>query len=159
MPDSMSEMVPTGTLPPNPPVLVGHRKATKLAAEKVPMLAAISEIEARLKNWRRLTPSASGSGGVHGVRPVSAVTGARPVADAGDRAFGLDLGGRGGDGAGGAFVAGRGVARHGFGAERAGAADVATSRQGHERNRGEDADDSDGDEDGCGGIHGVTPLP
>src|SRR5688500_14920392 len=41
------------------------------AAENVPMPAAISETEARLKNWRLLTPIASGSGGIHGVRPVS----------------------------------------------------------------------------------------
>src|SRR3954447_24559139 len=77
MPETMSSYLPIGTLPPKPPVLVGHRNATKGAAENVPMPAAISEMVARLKNCRRLTPIASGSGGTHGVSPVSDSIGAK----------------------------------------------------------------------------------
>src|SRR4051812_34009752 len=77
MPETMSSYLPIGTLPPKPPVLVGHRNATKAAAENVPMPAAISEMVARLKNCRRLTPIASGSGGTHGVSPVSDSIGAK----------------------------------------------------------------------------------
>ena len=63
---------------PKPPVAVGHRNATNPAAEKAPMPALVSVTVARLKNWRRLTPIASGSGGDHGARAVSSTT-ATPV--------------------------------------------------------------------------------
>ena len=68
----MSSYLPTVTCWPNPPVAVGHRKATKPAAENAPMLALISVTLARLKNCRRLTPIASGSGGTHGAGTRSA---------------------------------------------------------------------------------------
>ena len=58
---------------PKPPVAVGQRKATKPAAKNAPRPALVSVTEARLKNWRRLTPMASGSGGVHGTGATSRV--------------------------------------------------------------------------------------
>src|SRR3954467_14036328 len=62
---STSSSLPTLILPPNPPLAVGHRKATKPAAANVVSPAPVSDTVARFKNCRRLTPSASSSGGTH----------------------------------------------------------------------------------------------
>ena len=78
MPSLTSSIEPTVTGCPNPPLAVGHRKATNPAAKKAPRPALVSVTEARLKNWRRLTPIASGSGGVHGTGATSRA-GARVV--------------------------------------------------------------------------------
>src|SRR3954470_22810537 len=93
---STSSSLPTLILPPNPPLAVGHRKATKPAAAKVVRPAPVSDTVARLRNCRRLTPSASSSGGTQTTgsdeaaetRPVSrawltARSTARPVCGAG----------------------------------------------------------------------------
>ena len=61
----ISSFLPTLTWPPKPPVANGHRNATKLAAANVSRPTLVSVTVARLRNCRRLTPMASGSGGTH----------------------------------------------------------------------------------------------
>src|SRR5499426_2243833 len=58
----MSGILPTLILEPKPPELFGHRKAST-AAPKPDRLNAIVATMDRLKNWRRVTPSVSSSGG------------------------------------------------------------------------------------------------
>ena len=73
-----SSILPTLILPPKPPLAVGHRNATKPAAANVVRLAPVNETVARLKNWRRLTPMASSSGGTH-TTGVDGAAATRPV--------------------------------------------------------------------------------
>ncbi len=54
--------MPTRIFEPNPPLGTGHRKAST-AAPKPDRLSPMSKTMLRLKNWRRVTPTASGSGG------------------------------------------------------------------------------------------------
>ena len=113
------------------------------------MPADVSETDARLKNMRRLTPMASGSGGVHGTgaalgalaSPVpgsavgSTVARSRVAAD-----FGL-LAGAAGD-----VVALAGLAR-----ERAGTPHVGPAGGRHEDDgRQHDCDPDDEGDDSCG---------
>ncbi|NBY11675.1 MAG: hypothetical protein EBQ75_01435, partial [Actinobacteria bacterium] len=58
-------MPPMVILEPNPPEAPFQRKPTT-AAPNAPSDALIKVTVARLKNWRRETPIASGSGGDHG---------------------------------------------------------------------------------------------
>ena len=126
----------------------------------MPRPAAISEMIARLKNIRRLTPMRFGIGcdprrepGVGGDR---CQTGAR----AGGDALGLCDGGaaHGRARADELGFAGRGVAADGLVAELAGAAHVGAAGERGERDRAEHDDDGDADHDGGGGVHGVL-LP
>ena len=68
----MSPSLPTTTGWPKPPVAVGQRKATKPAAANAPSPALISDTLARLRNIRRETARASGSGGTQGAGARSA---------------------------------------------------------------------------------------
>ncbi len=57
-----SSMLPTLISEPNPPPSLGHKKAMQ-AAPKPESEKAIMPTALRLRNWRRVTPMASSSGG------------------------------------------------------------------------------------------------
>ena len=61
----MSSSLPTVTFEPKPPPAFGHRNPM-IATPNAPSPADIRIVLARLKNWRRLTPIASASGGTNG---------------------------------------------------------------------------------------------
>src|SRR6266545_4450451 len=65
----MSEIFPMRIFEPKPPVPLGHRNAMqdrpKAVSEKPITLTML-----RFRNWRRVTPSVSGSGGTHGTGVV-----------------------------------------------------------------------------------------
>src|SRR5215208_946447 len=63
--DLRSSALPTVTFEPNPPPSFGHRKAMQ-ATPKPDRPTPISVTAERVKNWRRVKPTVSGSGGVHG---------------------------------------------------------------------------------------------
>ena len=65
MPALMSSSEPTEILPPNPPFGALHRKPTT-ATPKPARPAEVNATMLRLKNWRRVTPMVSGSGGTYG---------------------------------------------------------------------------------------------
>ena len=59
---SMSGILPTRIFEPNPPLGWGHRKP--MTAAPKPLMARMKKAMIdRLKNWRRVTPMVSGSGG------------------------------------------------------------------------------------------------
>src|SRR5262245_38791183 len=70
----MSESLPTLILAPNPPVLDGHRKAST-DPPKPPMATNIVATIDRLKNWRRITPMVSASGGTQATGGSTGLTG------------------------------------------------------------------------------------
>ena len=118
------------------------------------MLALISVTLARLKNWRRLTPIASGSGGTHGRRyPFGGRLELRPrLLAAGERALSLDVAPAGRDvaGGGGCGFASGAVAAPRLRRQGAGPAHVRPSGHRDERDRGEDQPHGDGDGDDRG---------
>ena len=143
-----SSILPTLILPPNPPLAVGHRNATKPAAANVVRLAPVSETVARLRNWRRLTPKRVFVGRhPHGGCRWGGgnEAGAAGFADGAlDGATGL---------AGRQVDLGVLVAAARLSAERTGAADVGATSRGDEHDADQHDDDEDGDGDDCCGTH------
>ena len=68
----MSEILPTRIFEPKPPVPDGHRKAMHDSPKAV-IENPITLTMLRLRNWRRVTPIVSGSGGTHGTGVVGVV--------------------------------------------------------------------------------------
>ncbi len=71
----MSEILPTLILEPKPPAPLGHRNASTPAPKPDRPRANEMTID-RLKNWRRVTPSVSSSGGTQATGGSATLTGA-----------------------------------------------------------------------------------